>query len=298
MIRFFNNNDIDKKLWDNIILSSKNPLIYACSTYLDAVFPQWGALADDDFKAVMPVFPSAKFGIHYLQQPIYVQQSGIFFLHQTEFHRSEDFLTAVPSKFKFIDLHLNYKNLPPKGIRVWKEKRINQIIRLNQPYQILRERYSESHRKNIRRSEKYNFSLIENKDFNDFLRFKKENRALYTESLDLLKRIYERLNHHIRIFAVADNYGEIHALAFFLYWNNTLTWLSSASSSVSKENKAMFFLVDSLIKKYADSQNILDFAGSSLPGVWYFNNGFGAVDMVYYHLKINRLPLIIRWLKN
>ncbi|NLJ06628.1 MAG: hypothetical protein GX437_03045 [Sphingobacteriales bacterium] len=298
MIEFLPNHAINKSLWDQRISTAQNPRVYALSRYLDAVFPEWWALLSNDYQEIMPVFPKKKFGLNYLHQPMYVQQSGIFFQQKSEFFRSEEFIKAIPEKYKYIDVHLNFKNLPPKGIKLYKEKKINQLLRLDRGYEELYGKFSESHRKNIRRSKKYKLFMKELTEYDLFFDFKQQFPGEYRESMSVLKKICQNLDYqNIKVFSVLDENQNTHAVALFIYWNNTLTWLSSGVSHEARENKALFFLVDKLIDQFAGSKMILDFAGSSLPGVWYFNNGFGAADEIYYHITLNRLPLIIKRLK-
>ena len=78
MIRFVNNENIDRNLWDKTIMQSSMPMIYAMSWYLDIVAPEWHGFIQDDYKTVMPIVSSRKFGLTYLYQPPFCQQHGVF----------------------------------------------------------------------------------------------------------------------------------------------------------------------------------------------------------------------------
>jgi len=299
MIKYLSNTEIDRNKWAHCIENRENKLIYADADYLDLVFENWGALVKDDYVAVMPLFPAKKLGFNYLTQAFYVQQSGVFSTEKTEFIRTEDFFNALPDNFKFIDIQLNFKNLAPKIKLQRKTKRVNQLLYLNNSYENLQKRFSDSHKKNIRRAIKCGLFYEEFDDSDIFFSFKKHNKSNYQESIDVLKKIDSglRKKQFIRYFGVKNQEGNWISVAMFIEWKNRLTWLSSGTTESGKESKAMFYLVDNIINKYAGKDIYLDFAGSTIPGVWAFNNGFGAKEEIYYRISINKLPAIIRWLK-
>ena len=68
----------------------------------------------------------------------------------------------------------------------------------------------------------------------------------------------------------------------------------SASNIEGRNLKAAFVLVDLFIKKNANTNQILDFAGSMIKCIADFNKGFGAVETQYVSYKVNTLPKLIR----
>ena len=72
-------------------------------------------------------------------------------------------------------------------------------------------------------------------------------------------------------------------------------YLMSVSSSQGKEQRAMFRIVDELIRDYSGSNFSLDFEGSNIPSIARFFGGFGGRPEVYQSLSFNRLsvPLIL-----
>jgi hypothetical protein len=67
--------------------------------------------------------------------------------------------------------------------------------------------------------------------------------------------------------------------------NNKITYLLPISSSEGKSSSAMFYLIDFIIRREANSSTELDFEGSSIEGIARFYKGFGAVNQPYYILK-------------
>ena len=77
-IRYVKRKDIDAQKWDECISNSPNGIIYAYVFYLDCMADQWDALVYNDYEAIMPLTWRKKYGVAYLYQPFFTQQSGIF----------------------------------------------------------------------------------------------------------------------------------------------------------------------------------------------------------------------------
>ena len=74
---------------------------------------------------------------------------------------------------------------------------------------------------------------------------------------------------------------EIIAGAFFLVYFNRIYYLVSFSSEEGKKTSAMFWLIDKMIQKYAQKDMVLDFEGSTIPGIAKFMKGWGAELVMY-----------------
>ena len=73
--------------------------------------------------------------------------------------------------------------------------------------------------------------------------------------------------------------------------------MTAASNEHGKNLGGMYYLLNHFIEKNAGKNLTLDFEGSMIPGVARFYAGFGATPESYFQLKINRLPLPLRWIK-
>src|SRR5690606_31954046 len=102
--------------WDRCIKNAPNQLIYAWSFYLDIISPGWDALVMGDYEMVMPLTGKKKWGISYLYQPAFTQQSGIFGKH-IDANIITKFLNKAATQFPFIEINLNYGNEYNAGIR-------------------------------------------------------------------------------------------------------------------------------------------------------------------------------------
>ena len=100
-----------------------------------------------------------------------------------------------------------------------------------------------------------------------------------------------------KIYGVYTNNNELCAAAYFCKNKERLIYLSAATNTTGKELGGMYFLLNEFIKQHAGNTIILDFEGSIIPGVARFYSGFGAKAESYFQLHFNRLPLLLKWVK-
>src|SRR5579863_4442036 len=109
-IRYLTHDQIDPAKWDACISASPNGLIYAQSFYLDAMASHWDALILNEYETIMPLTWNKKYGISYLYQPAFTASLGIFGKNLTE-SLVENFIHAIPRKFKIVEIALNAGNI-------------------------------------------------------------------------------------------------------------------------------------------------------------------------------------------
>jgi hypothetical protein len=103
-IRHLLHHEIDRRKWENCISSSSNPLIYVEYEFLNIMSPNWEALILGDYEYVMPLTWKKKWGIRYLIQPAFIQQTGIFSTFETDAQVVDAFLQKAKSIFSFISI--------------------------------------------------------------------------------------------------------------------------------------------------------------------------------------------------
>ena len=112
-------------------------------------------------------------------------------------------------------------------------------------------------------------------------------------------RILEGLLNELKIrlqgvvYSVVNTSGKLMTAAFVLTDGGRHYFLFAASDPAARENGAMFLLIDQIIKQHAGSGTILDFEGGNDPNLARFYKGFGACEVVYPALRINRLPFFL-----
>lgn len=307
MIRYVKQSCIDKSKWDEAIAKSYNRLPYALSWYLDIVSPQWDALVLNDYIEVMPLTYRSKFGIFYIFQPMLCQQLGVFSTIKEEPFCIDEYLEAIPRKFRLIDMAINSNNFVSDRIQNIKiETRTNQELSLDQSYNEIRSHFSKSHVKNIKRfNVDTSVKIDSNISLAEFYRVKFEKfdkKGVIISSKDskiyyqLLNKLEER--NRLKIYAGLTEKNEIAGGICFMFFDFGRVSIQSFSDDSCKKNGFIFHFIDDFIKNNSNSKIIFDFMGSIIPGIRYFNMGFGCYEINYVFLRINRLNKILRMFKS
>jgi hypothetical protein len=303
VVKYITHKDINKQAWDNCLNNAANQMIYAYSWYLDVVSPNWDALVLGNYEAVMPLTQRKRFTISYLAQPFFTQQLGVFYANMDYMHTTNDFINAIPNKFKLIEINLNTYNIP-SGSSFSIKQNITCHLDLNDDYHKIKSNYAAQINRNIKKSEKFNlaidhqisshkiielFKLNQGKKIRNF---KNKTYSLFLKLLDVLNQ--RKLLYYI---GIKNTQGEYIAGAIFIKHFENAIFLFSGSNMEAKESGAMSLLIDSFIKSHANTQLILDFEGSNNKSLARFYLGFGSKEVKYFSLRKNNLPKIIRWVK-
>lgn len=306
-IQYLVNQQIDKTKWDQCIKNAENGLIYAYSFYLDAMSKNWDALVLNDYEAVMPLTWNKKMGIHYLYQPFLTAQLGVFGRNVTE-QLCGDFIQSIPSKFKYIDISLNSGHISgvPSGYSIL---RLNHLLDLNKPYEQLYNNYRENIQRNIKKSLQAGCKTEKGFDVEKVILLAKKQMKSHTkettENVNRFRQLYKllELDQKAITYGISLN-DELLASCVFFFSHNRAYYILVGNHPDSKMIGASHALIDAFIKDHA-GKNLpagqagltLDFEGSDIPGLALFYSSFGAVEISYPQLRINRLPFYLRWMK-
>lgn len=300
MIKYLTNKEIDKQKWDDCIKQSFNGLIYANSWYLDIVAGEWEALVQDDYETVFPLVNSYKWGIHYLFQPVFTQQLGIFSTKILSETVVEEFLENFPAKYKFVEINFNTFNKVPPG-KYKTSDWINHELDLINSFEKLYKNYSTNLKRNLKKAEKSGITLSKNIKPDEVIRIFTENRGKQIKTLKeddysrlrrlAYKGIYKGL---INTYGIYTDKNELCAGAIFARSYKKIIFLFSGLSEDGRDLNAMPFLINSFIKEHAQQHITLDFEGSNDPNLARFYKSFGSTTCTYPHIRMNRLPFLIK----
>jgi hypothetical protein len=299
MIKYLEHNEIERNKWDACIDQAFNGMIYAKSWYLDLVAPGWDALIEENYQSVFPLIHGHKWGIRYLYQPPFTQQLGLFSKEVLSEQLVTEFIRAIPHKFKFAEINLNTFNkftAPDIETSMW----LTHELDLIKPYDNIARNYSSNLKRNLKKAETQNLSLIKNSKPEEIIRIFRENRGqtitnLKDEQYTMFTRlvyaaIYKGL---ISTYGVFSPMNELCAGAIFLRNKKKVVFLFSGLTETGKDLQAMPWLIDQFIRENSQKHLTLDFEGSNDPNVARFYKGFGSKEITYPHLKINRLPWLL-----
>lgn len=306
MIKFLKHSEIDKAQWDRCIDQSDQAIVYAKAWYLDLVSPGWNALVEDNYHAVFPLTWRRKWSLNYLFQPAFTQQLGLFSAEKSSEDKLKEFLLAIPSSYKLIEIQLNTANLCeilPIGFK--KIERINHILDLNVEKASLEKNFSVNTRRNIKKFEKSSNQITSQIKIDDLILLFRNNRGkdiiqLEERDYSVFKSICVEADKRglLSLKGATDPGGKLIGACVFLHTQSGYILLFTSLSEQGKECGAMSALISSFILEHAEKKGILDFEGSMDPGIARFYKSFGSHEIVYLQIRNNRLPMWLRLVKN
>lgn len=301
-IKYISHAEIDKQKWDNCVQNAGNGLIYAYSWYLDAMADYWDALVLNDYEAIMPLTWNKKYGIHYLFQPYFCASLGIFSIKQINAIITEAFLKKIPKRFRYIDIYLNHENFFAVDSFTLTQ-RINYTLALDKPYIEIAEQYRTNLKRNIRKAEQTGLVAEHNIPLEDIIVLAQETMqrvsAISDEQMDRFKKLFSiaKEKQLAETLGIYNNNGQVLASAVFLFSHKRWYYILVGNHPNGKTLGASHYLIDRFIAAHAGTDTILDFEGSDIRNLAFFYSSYGATEERYPALRMNRLPKLLKWLK-
>lgn len=295
MIRFRTHQEINKSSWDSCIENSANGNLTAFSWYLDLVCPGWCALVEDDYANVFPLPISEKAGFRYSMQPWFTQQLGLFGIDYSSKQKMAEFLQAIPSDFKYIDLNFNsfnqFYSMPEL------HEMINIELDLNRNYSEISAAYQTNLKRNLKKAENQQLRFTTDVSPQQLTELFKNNRGAELKQIgvaqyELIQKIAETaVNKNLgEINGVFDLSNQLVAAGLWIKSHKKTVFLFSGLSAEGKKSNAMPWLIDTYIQKHAGKCLTLDFEGSSNQGIARFYLSFGSQKTEYQRYFRNSLP--------
>ncbi len=307
-ITYLKYQQINKTKWDTCISNADNGLIYAYSFYLDAMAKNWDALvlsagpgSGNDYEAVMPLTWNKKYGIYYLYQPAFTACLGIFGKLVTP-AMVNDFLKAIPGKFKYWDIYFNHGNFfKTDDFDLY--ERMNYVLNLNETYDNLYHTYRDNIKRNIKKAEQLQLNINKNIAVAEVIKLAKEQATSFSSMSETdfmqFEKLYQLLyaDKKATTYGVYTKEGKLIASAVFFFSHNRAYYIMVGNNPIGKTLGASHTLINAFIKDHAGENLLLDFEGSDITSLAFFYSSFGAKEEKYSAIKLNRLPFYISWVK-
>jgi len=286
LIRYLQHTEIERDKWDRCIAGAAFESLYPYSWYLDLVSPGWEGLIKGDYESVMPLTRSKKYGFNMLLQPILAQQLGVFSEDLPGEDELQEFVRAIPSRFRYVDICMNIHNSQLPG-RISRRERVNYELDLKSPAN-----YNSNTKRNIRKGRVHPFEFREI-SVDDYLELKYSSEGRITVNRPYPEKLFTGLKKldRARVFGLFLE-RDMHAAAVLGFAETRVIYMNGCSGIKGKETRAMFVLMDQLIQRSRDKFPVFDFEGSNLPGVARFFEGFGAYKTFYYRMVRAKFPFV------
>jgi hypothetical protein len=301
-IQYLTRDKIDEPKWNNCIETAGNGLIYAYSFYLDHMARHWDALVLNDYEAVMPLTWNSKYGISYLYQPFLTAQLGVFG-KSISAPILEAFLNSVPKKFRYWDIYFNHQNVfKLSGFRLY--QRTNFVLDLNRSYEQIRSAYRENIIRNIRKAEQ--MGCHSGKGFGPEDVIVLATQQMKTQSKESKENVrrFRALYQFLQEKQAATTYGifsdkdQLLASSIFFFSHHRAYYILVGNHPDGRTIGASHALIDAFIKDNAGKPLLLDFEGSDIRNLAFFYSSFGATEEKFAGIRLNRLPIYLRWMKS
>ncbi len=298
------NSNIDKIKWDHLLANYPNPFPYSQSWYLDIVSPNWKALIVNDYDFVLPLPHRKKWSFSYVYPPEFTQQLGVFGKSLASPAIIEEIIEKVSNDFSFLEFNLNQDNKPSfSHSRIKYKKRKNFELDLSYDYDELLKNFHKNTQRNIKKAISSGLEMKEAENTDLIISTFFENKAKELKGKKINSSLLGNLCAAGKEKNVIDSYhiykkDTFLGGAIFLNFQNRKVFLFSSINADGRKNRAMFFLINRVIELNAKQNIILDFEGSDNSELANFYHRFGAKEKLYLHVVINRLPLLLKWLKN
>ncbi len=296
-IVFCKRSEINVAKWDLLVRNSPQRLIYFESWYIDSMTNgNWNALIYGDYEFVMPLPFKKKYFINYVYQPFITQRLGVIGLNRCTSGLLSQFLDSIPYKYLIVEQNIDFQTDNMGNYNT--VRRFNHVLDLKKSYETIVSGYNRNTKRNIETAKGFELEIIYDLDIEQFAEFQcnwepyeftKPNKANVKNMIVNAGKYAKPM-----IVGVADNVGLV-SVGLFIVNIERVYFLLCASSEVGKKKRAMFYLIDRMINKYAGQDKLFDFTGSSIKSIAQRNLGFGA-DIEYYSF-INRKSLFQSLLK-
>ena len=296
-VKYISHKDIDFKKWDKIVLSSSFPFVFAQSFYLNATSPGWNALILGDYESVFPLTEKQKFLIQYLSQPSFTPQLGVY--GKTNEAIETLFFNYITSHYKLIEIELNAGNT------------------LQSPYHFPKTTYvidyktgykpNQNTKRNITKATDHNlvFEQIPAEEIASqsslyLSPFLKKGLRLSPETILTFDRLIQSSANANALysFRVVNEKNVVQAIAHFISNGKHTVYLKGINFDKEESLGSMHLLNSSAIQFFESKSEFFDFGGGTKESLANFYKGFGAVPLGYSSLKYNKLPWLIKIIKN
>lgn len=298
-ILYLSHDEIDFQKWDECIAKAVNGYVYAYSWYLDSVAIDWDALILGNYEAVFPLPFRKKFGLNYIYPAVFTQQLGLFNTSIQGENILEEFIQAIPNKFKLIEINLNKYN-KVESLSYSVKSKTNIELSLAQEYSIIYSKYNSNLKRNLKKAKEANLQIALLNKPDEVINLFSSNRQAAEQPFSnsdfwqLKKLMYKTFqNGSGEIYGCYSMHNELLAAAYFVESNNRVIFLFSGNSPEGKTCGALPFLLDYKIQLESSTQKIFDFEGSNNANLAQFYSSFGSQQFTYNYLRINRMNPIL-----
>lgn len=290
MFQTIPNLKVDKTKWTSLVNSSQSNVVYAQPWFLDAVASNWSLITDRDYTLGLPVVSGKKLGQPFIYQPAFCQQFNIYSAQSISASKQLGLLQSIPENFRLIDIHLNL-DMPEIPMNYWAQCRRSQELRIDRPHEEIAAGYKRGLRYAIRKAKRHGLKYEMDLSLSEFEKFALSSdlyrqQAHYRNNHQKLIKLARaaKLNHSGSCIGVRNRDGELNTIALILWDNKKIYTSFLCNNSIGRETCGSHLLIDAVIRFSDQRFETLDFVGSDVESIAFFNLQFGATSRNYFRV--------------
>ncbi len=290
---------IDIRHYQACLQQVAHPPFYNHPTVLNILCKNWGAFVQPNsngYQWVFPVSYKKLGGWYYLNNPFFIQKFEVFGdistddLCKLQNQIAQKFLKIKAS----IAWEINLQNFKIHQV----QSRTNCVLNLNSDYATLYANFSQNHKRNIQAVG--DLKIIPTNNPSQIITLFKTSEVgkLSNYSAKDYHRLHHLITHPLcanffEVLEVHNSKNECIAGGIFAHFNHKITFIFSGNSPQGYQEKALFFLLNQSIQKYANQPILFDFEGSDKESLQRFYLGFGAQKQSYYLHHAKKIKWVI-----
>lgn len=318
-ISLTNHTKIDQDEWDTFIGNSPDGSVFSEYWMISLVCPDgWQALLlreKGELKAVMPLNNQRLVFYQLSRQPLLTKYWGVIVARSRKSQQAEQSSEIIKWQDKILDVAMehfdvldHFLSLDNRFTQSYKRDGLSirpefsQVLSLEKGMEELRNDYSKSLRKNLRRLEKKAFYLREKTRLDDLIETvvanQEDGRSVLPDRLiplvrQIAKVAMQRDQGFLLSVYAAD--GKLAAAGFFIQDHKRTYFLNGYVMPEYRNDNATSLLVDAAIEQSTGDKKEFDFFGSSIPGIEQFFRTFGTESKPYYRILKAKFPYNLIW---
>jgi len=313
MIRYLRPDDIDRQQWDDLLTRASNGLIYALSWYLDIVSPGWAALVKEEdgrYVAVLPLPVRRKFGLPYLQQPVFTQQLGVFYIEAPTPADWQEFGYQLQKRFRYIAKYA-FNTANTEAFANEQPGLLTKVFQtyhlpLVPTYEQLLAAYKPTRRWCLKQARQRAIRVETTTDVELLIQLFDKNVAhkvagIIGEAYEyrILRTLYAAASQRgmASLWQARVVTGEVVAMIMLLRFKDQITYVFSGATQTGKDVGAVTVLLDEVFRTYAGQAICFDFEAMDIANLVTFYSSFGSKPAPFLTISANRLPWPVRQLK-
>jgi hypothetical protein len=299
---------IDEKAWNELISNSPQGIMYALSWYLDVVSPNWQAIVyapQGKYEIVMPLPIRQKYGIAFVQQPLFCQQLGVFALETVTVELVDTFIQKMLQTYQWVSWYcFNTDNPTFTNLPIAQTVLTTHHLTLHQDAQKNVAKYNKDRKMNLKRALKSAMKIEESTNIQPLIAMfceeaaKKIEGGVAENAYALLQKLYTTLhqNHCAKLLYTQEGEKYTAGILLAYYQRHIIYLFNAAYHAYRKSNGRTLLIHEHLLSAptYAPQATIFDFESPEKTPIAEFYESFGATPKQFLHISYNHLPYPIR----